>query len=107
MHRDSHIGVCLDAGWIASSRLDPAKTFKEYNGRVYDIHLKDKKVTCTDKGDRNTDVFLGDGDANLKSLLKACKDAHWDGVLAVETDKDLKDPTEHMEKAIEFFDANK
>jgi sugar phosphate isomerase/epimerase len=107
MHRDSHIGVCLDAGWIASSRLDPAKTFKEYNGRVYDIHLKDKKVTCTDKGDRNTDVFLGDGDANLKSLLKACKDAHWGGVLAVETDKDLKDPTEHMEKAIEFFDANK
>lgn len=107
LHLDKHIGVCLDVGWIASSRLDPAKTFKEYNGRVYDIHLKDKKVTCTDKGDRNTDVFLGDGDANLKSLLKACKDAHWDGVLAVETDKDLKDPTEHMEKAIEFFGANK
>lgn len=106
-HRDPHIGVCLDAGWIASSRLDPAKTFKEYNGRVFDIHLKDKKLHSTEKGDTNTDVFIGEGDANLKALLKACKEANYQGVLAVETDNDLKDPTEHMEKAIEFFNANK
>jgi sugar phosphate isomerase/epimerase len=107
MHRDAHIGVCLDAGWIASSRLDPAKTFKEYNGRVFDIHLKDKKVRSTERGDTYTDVFLGEGDAKLKDLLKACKDANYDGVLAVETDNNLKDPTEHMTKAIEFFNANK
>src|SRR3954471_1298417 len=100
MHRDSHIGVCLDAGWIASSRLDPAKTFKEYNGRVFDIHLKDKKVESTPKGDKNTDVFLGEGDANLKALLKTCKEANYQGVFAVETDNNYKDPTEYMEKAI-------
>jgi sugar phosphate isomerase/epimerase len=106
-HRDPHIGVCLDAGWIASSRLDPAKTFKEYNGRVFDIHLKDKKVEPTPKGDKNTDVFLGEGDANLKALLKTCKEANYQGVFAVETDNNYKDPTEYMEKAIEFFNANK
>jgi len=75
-HRDPHIGVCLDAGWIASSRFDPAKTFKEYKGRVFDIHLKDKKVEPTPKGDKNTDVFLGEGDADLKALLKTCKEAN-------------------------------
>src|SRR4051812_31662263 len=46
-HRDPRIGVCMDTGWLASARLDPAKVFKEYDGRVFDIHLKDKKVNNT------------------------------------------------------------
>jgi len=39
--------------------------------------------------------------------MKACKEMNYQGVLAVETDNNLKDPTEHMSKAIEFFNANK
>lgn len=106
-HRDpKYIGVCMDAGWIASSRMDPAKVFKEYNGRVFDIHLKDKKLKSTEKGDTNTDTFLGEGDANLANLFKTLKEAKWDGVMAVETDNNLKDPTEHMTKALEFAKAN-
>ncbi|HUS37138.1 MAG TPA: sugar phosphate isomerase/epimerase [Verrucomicrobiae bacterium] len=105
-YRDPRIGVCMDAGWIASARFDPAKVFKEYNGRVFDIHLKDKKVNNTAKGDVATDTFLGEGDANLAALLKTLKEAKWDGILAVETDNNLKDPTEHMTKAIDFFNAN-
>jgi sugar phosphate isomerase/epimerase len=101
-HRDPHIGVCMDAGWIASSRLDPSKVFKDYNGRVYDVHLKDKKVECTSRGDASHDTFLGEGDAKLADLLKTLQEAKWDGVMAIETDNDLKDPTEHTEKAIEF-----
>src|SRR4051812_19290413 len=99
-HRDRRIGVCLDVGWIASSRMDPAKVFKEYEGRVYDIHLKDKKVESSPRGDRARDVFLGEGDAKLPELLQTLQEAKWDGVLAIETDNDLKDPTEHTEKAI-------
>ncbi len=105
-HRDSHLGVCLDAGWIASSRMDPSKVFKEYNGRVFDIHLKDKKVECTDKGDSSHDTFLGEGDAKLAGLLKTLREEKWDGVMAIETDNNLKDPTEHTEKALEFVKSN-
>lgn len=105
-HRDKHIGVCMDAGWIASSRMDPSKVFKEYEGRVYDIHLKDKDVQSSDKGDRAQDTFLGEGDANLPKLLQTLDEAKWDGVLAIETDNNLKDPTEHTVKAIEFFKKN-
>ena len=100
--RDQRIGVCMDAGWIASARLDPAKVFKEYGGRVYDIHLKDKDVTSSDRGDRWTDTFLGEGDAKLPELLTTLHDADYDGVIAIETDNNLKDPTEHTVKAIEF-----
>lgn len=105
-HRDKWIGVCLDAGWIASGRMDPAKVFKEYGGRVYDIHLKDKKVESTPRGDQARDTFLGEGDANLAKYLETLQQADWEGVLAIETDNDLKDPTEHTEKAIEFFKKN-
>jgi sugar phosphate isomerase/epimerase len=105
-HRDAHIGICLDVGWIASSRIDASKTFKEYNGRVFDIHLKDKKVHCTDAGDVAIDTFLGEGDAKLPTLFKTLSEAHFDGIMAVETDNNLKDPTEHMTKAIEYVKAN-
>jgi sugar phosphate isomerase/epimerase len=102
-YRDQRIGVCMDAGWIASARLDPAKVFAEYGGRVYDIHLKDKDVTSTEQGDRWRDTFLGEGDGNLGKLLEAVQKAHYDGVVAIETDNDLKDPTEHTLKALEFI----
>ena len=105
-HRDKRIGVCMDAGWIASGRLDPSKVFKDYEGRVYDIHLKDKKVTSTDGGDRYQDTFLGEGDAKLPQLLTTLHDADYDGVIAIETDNNLKDPTEHTLKAIEFVKKN-
>ena len=105
-NRDPRIGVCMDAGWIASARLDPAKVFKEYGGRVYDIHLKDKDVTGGERGDTWKDTFLGEGDANLAALLSSVQDAHWDGVVAIETDNNLKDPTEHTVKAIEFVKKN-
>lgn len=102
-YRDKRIGVCMDAGWIASTRLDSAKVFAEYEGRVYDIHLKDKDVTSSDTGDKWQDTFLGEGDANLGKLLEVVQKAHYDGVVAIETDNNLKDPTEHTVKALEFI----
>lgn len=105
-YRDPRIGVCMDAGWIASARFDPAKVFKEYNGRVFDIHLKDKKVNNTAKGDIATDTALGEGDANLAALLKTLKESNFEGVIAIETDSNLKDPTEHVTKAIQFFNTH-
>jgi sugar phosphate isomerase/epimerase len=105
-HRDKRIGVCMDAGWIATTRLDPAKVFTEYDGRVYDIHLKDKDIRSTEQGDRWNDTFLGEGDANLPKLLQTIQAAHWDGVIAIETDNNLQDPTEHTVKALEFIKKN-
>ena len=40
-HRDSRIGVCMDVGWVTSAGFDAAKVYREYNGRVFDLHLKD------------------------------------------------------------------
>lgn len=105
-HRDPRMGVCMDAGWVASGRFDVVKTYKDYGARVFDIHLKDKKVNTTERGDVATDVFIGDGDANIKGLLAALDETKYSGVIAIETDNNLKDPTEHVSKALKFVEEN-
>ncbi len=107
-NRDPRIGVCMDVGWITSARFDAAKVFNEYGGRVYDIHLKDKKVNNTPTGDVATDTEIGRGDANYAGLFKALTEAKWEGVLAIETDSGAfaGDPNEFVGQAKVFVDTN-
>lgn len=105
-YRDARIGVCLDVGWIASTRLDAAKVFRDYEGRVYDIHLKDKKVNNTEKGDVATDTEIGKGDVNYKGLFTELKKVNWPGVMAIETDSGAfaGAPDPFVAGAIKFVD---
>lgn len=104
--RDPRMGVCLDAGWVASGRFNSAHVFQDYQGRVFDIHLKDKKVSASENGDVSVDTFVGEGDAKLNQLLKVAADAGYDGVFALESDAGYSDPTEHITKAGEWFKQN-
>ncbi|MGV3774299.1 MAG: sugar phosphate isomerase/epimerase family protein [Verrucomicrobiales bacterium] len=106
-HRDARMGVCMDAGWIASTRMNTSQTFNQYDGRVFDIHLKDKKVSSSERGDVAKDTFIGEGDAKISELFQTLKKANYPGVVAIETDNDLKDPTEHVTKALEYIKAHK
>lgn len=103
-YRDPRVGVCLDVGWIASTRMDVAKVFRDYEGRVFDIHLKDKKVNNTDKGDVATDTEVGKGDANYKGLFAELKKVNWPGVMAIETDSNgfAGAPDPFVEAALKF-----
>lgn len=105
-HRDPRMGVCLDIGWVTSARFDAAKVFTEYDGRVFDIHLKDKKVNNTPKGDVATDTKIGEGDANHDALFAALKHAKWNGVLAIETDSGTfaGAPAEFVDGAKQVFE---
>ena len=108
--RDKRIGVCMDVGHITGAGFDAAKAFREYDGRVYDIHLKDKKTEKTADGKSVIlDVMVGTGDANYKGLLAELKKAKWDGVLAIETDNGTfaKEPTAFVAGAIEYVKKNK
>jgi L-ribulose-5-phosphate 3-epimerase len=104
--RDRRIGVCIDVGWVTSSGFDAAKVFKDYQGRVFDIHLKDKKTEKTDGRDVIRDVAIGTGETNLKGLFHELMVENWGGVLALETDQDLKDPTDYVLQAIKFVKEN-
>lgn len=106
--RDQRIGVCLDAGHATGAGFDIAKVFREYNGRVFDIHLKDKRTEKVDGKEVIQDVEIGTGQANFKGLFQELKRANWKGVLAIETDNDsfAKNPEHYVDDAIRYVKAN-
>ena len=106
--RDSRIGVCLDIGWVTAAGFDAAKVFKEYNGRVFDMHLKDKRVDKSGEKPVVLDVEIGTGQANYKDLFAAIKEAKWAGVMAIETDNAAfaANPNRLVDEAAAFFQAN-
>ena len=109
LNRDARLGVCLDVGWITSANLDAAQIYKEYKGRVFDIHLKDKKVQKTAKGDDvANDTHIGEGDANYKGLFKALRESGYTGRIAIETDSAdfARQPDDFVRKAKEFVAGN-
>jgi len=107
--RDKRIGVCLDVGWVTSAGFDPAKVFREYGDRVYDIHFKDKKIEKGADG-KNVilDVEIGTGAANYAGLFAEIKRTGWSGVMAIETDNRSfqTDPNKMVGEARKFFDAS-
>lgn len=109
LNRDAHLGVCMDVGWVTSGNFDAAQVYKDYKGRVFDIHLKDKKVQKTAKGDDvANDTHVGEGDANYKGLFKALRESGYTGRLAIETDSQdfARQPDEFVRKAKEFVAGN-
>jgi sugar phosphate isomerase/epimerase len=106
--RDRRIGACIDIGHVSGAGYDVAEIFRQYDGRVYDLHLKDKKVEKADGKDVVLDVDIGTGISNYQGLFAELKKSKWDGVMAIETDNGnfAKDPNEFVEKAAKFFKAN-
>ncbi|MBX3734680.1 MAG: sugar phosphate isomerase/epimerase [Verrucomicrobiae bacterium] len=104
MHRDPRMGVCMDAGWITSTGMQPAAVFRDYKGRVFDIHLKDKKVEKTQGDDVAMDTHIGEGQGNLMGLLEELQKSGWSGILAIETDSNefARDPAEFVSRAKSF-----
>lgn len=72
---------------MTAAGFDVAKVFREYNGRVFDMHLKDKRLEpaapgamVTDKqgqkkpaGPTILDVEIGTGQANYQGLFAEIK----------------------------------
>lgn len=106
LHRDRRMGVCLDVGWVTAAGFDVAKVFREYEGRVFDIHLKDKKVEPGIGEPVAADTHIGQGNANLKGLFAELKRANWQGTLALETDSPVfaQNPAEFVDQAKAFFE---
>ncbi|MEK9864301.1 MAG: sugar phosphate isomerase/epimerase, partial [Verrucomicrobiota bacterium] len=104
-HRDPRIGVCLDVGWITAAGFDAAKVYRDYQGRVFDMHLKDKKVEFSERQLVGISAHIGEGDANLEGLFEALRETGYHGVLALETDSPIfaRQPAEFVRRAKATF----
>jgi len=106
--RDARIGVCLDIGWVTAAGFDAETVLRNYGDRVYDMHLKDKRLDATDGPGRPQDTHIGLGNTNYAGLITAIKESDWSGVMAIETDSREfhADPEEFVTRAKAFFDAH-
>jgi sugar phosphate isomerase/epimerase len=108
-HRDAHLGVCLDIGWVTSANFDAAKVFKDYDGRVFDLHLKDKRIEKVKEGDDVAfDTHIGEGRpisrASSRCSRKPATPASWPSRPTATTSP--KAPDEFIEKAKQFVSEN-
>ena len=60
-------------GHVTGAGFDAAKVFRDYKGRVWDIHLKDKTKAMVDGKEKINDVMIGTGQANFKGLFQELK----------------------------------
>jgi len=103
--RDPRIGVCLDIGWVTAAGFDAATVFRAYGNRVYDLHFKDKHIEEVDGKRVPVDTEIGQGTANYRELFAALAQAHWSGVMAIETDGPIfaTNPAQFVDHAKAFF----
>lgn len=102
------LGVCLDVGWVTSAGFDAAEVFRGYDGRVLDIHYKDKRFTGLEGKAAWEDTVPGEGDSNYDGLFAAMHESDWSGTMAIETDSKAfaADPGPFIAKAKAHFDSH-
>lgn len=106
--RDRRIGVCLDVGWVTGAGFDAAEVFRSYGDRVFDIHLKDKKIEIAADGAKVViDAVVGTGATNFAGLFAAIKETNWSGVMAIETGRKplTANPDTQVAAAIAVFET--
>jgi sugar phosphate isomerase/epimerase len=82
-HIDSpQIGITVDTGHFHSAEVDTIAFIREFGKKVINIHLKDHKGKQS--------VPIGEGEIDLKGIVKALDDGGYEGALAIEIEP--KDP---------------
>ena len=81
---DSRIGLCIDTGHTFRLNLDPAAELRKYKDRLLDVHIKD----IDEQVPTGNNVEIGHGKMDIPSVLATLKDIKYEGVVAIEYEKD-------------------
>jgi sugar phosphate isomerase/epimerase len=96
---DRRIGLCMDAGHTQRSGVDPSEAAQKYADRLFDIHIKD---TSEASKNGNT-VEIGRGVIDIPKLLRTLRTIGFTGTLALEYEKDAKDPLPGAAESIGYL----
>jgi len=99
---DSRIGVCADTGHWLRCGLDPVECLRLLEGRIIDVHLKDRSDFGT-KGAE--DVAFGSGKGRIKDILAELTRQDYDGYLTIEyeNEKNVLDPEPDLKKGLAYI----
>ena len=96
---DRRMGLCMDVGHTQRSGVDPSESAEKYFDRLLDIHIKDVSA-ATAKG---TTIEIGRGVIDIPKLLRTLKRLGYKGTLALEFEKDAKDPLPGSAESIGYL----
>jgi sugar phosphate isomerase/epimerase len=77
---------------------DPVEKILRYRDRLYDIHLKDVNEASAD----GESVEFGRGVVDLPFILQALAEINYTGVMAIEFEKDAKDPVPGLAESVGY-----
>jgi inosose dehydratase len=96
---DSRLGLCLDVGHTQRAGLDPSECARKFALRLLDVHIKD--VTASSK--EGTSVEVGRGVVDIPKLLATLLKLNYPGTVALEYEKDEKDPLPGAAESVGFI----
>ncbi len=100
--KDPRIGSCADSGHWMRGWNDPREAFKLLEGRILDVHLKDRSDFGTAKG--VDDTPWGAGKGTIRDLLAELTLQDYDGYLTMEYENqaEVGDPLPAFRKSIDY-----
>jgi sugar phosphate isomerase/epimerase len=96
---DRRIGLCMDAGHTQRSGIDPSESAEKYADRLFDVHIKDVSAASAE----GRTVEIGRGVIDIPKLLRTLKRINFTGTLALEYEKDAKDPLPGSAESIGYL----
>ena len=96
---DPRIGFCMDVGWEYACGKDPAASIRQYRARLFDLHVKNFEV-----GKKNGAATpLPRGKIDYVKIVKALIDVGYDGVCALEYERDFTDNLAPIAESAGYF----
>lgn len=96
---DRRVGLCMDAGHTQRSGIDPSESAEKYADRLLDVHIKDVSAATA----QGKTVEIGRGVIDIPKLLRTLKRINFAGTLALEYEKDEKDPLPGAAESIGYL----
>jgi sugar phosphate isomerase/epimerase len=96
---DRRLGLCMDVGHTQRSGVDPAESAEKYFDRLFDVHIKDVSASTA----QGQTVEIGRGVIDVPKLLRTLTRLGFKGTLALEYEKDAKDPLPGSAESIGYL----
>lgn len=95
---DKRVGLCIDIGHVVRIGQDPVPMIEKYSERLYDMHLKDIDKAEAEGGS----IEMGRGIIDIPGVIKALKKINYQGVMALEYEKDADDPISGLAESVGY-----
>ena len=96
---DDRIGMCFDIGHNMRDGHDPVADIKKYKNRIFDLHLKNVSAAVAD----GKTIELGRGVIDIPAVVKMLAKTNYEGHLAMEYEKDMKDPMAGIAESVGYY----